>query len=97
MKEIIAIIFTTIFLSFSSHAGGGVGGSSGGGGSNPTQPFLTIQNQVIEDQEISLDSIDNIEIDFKIEYPKSKEEALILLRNKKIQSIQLIDGQIISY
>ena len=62
MKEIIAIIFTTIFLSFSSHAGGGVGGSSGGGGSNPTQPFLTIQNQVIEDQEISLDSIDSFKV-----------------------------------
>ena len=103
--RIITVLFLFFIILPISHAGEG----SGGGGPRPSRGLQFTLNKVqaspasegvtpfSTEEIILINSIDNIEISNEIKFPENFNEKIELLKKSEVQSIQLIDGQIISY
>lgn len=105
MRIITLLLLFFIILPI-SHAGEG----SGGGGPRPSHDLQFVLNKVQEvgptddgknpfdtREVILINSIDNIEVFDEVKFPETFDEKVDLLKKSEIQSIQLIDGQIISF
>lgn len=88
------IITLLMLLAPLYHVHAGPGGT-GGGPIKPGDNQLLLSKVVENSTLISL--IDNIEINNEIKFPETFNEKIELLKKDEVQSIQLIDGQVISY
>lgn len=84
------IFLLSLIFSFSPVLAGP--GGTGGGPITPSLPQQTLKLAPTD-----YDRIDNIEIDNEVKFPETLNEKIEMLKNSKIQSIQFIDGEIVSY
>tara|TARA_Y100000296_G_scaffold70940_1_gene86001 strand:- start:591 stop:863 length:273 start_codon:yes stop_codon:yes gene_type:complete len=90
MKKIIFALTITYSLNSFSGDGGVIGGG------NP-RVQLGLKS-IIQSPNVELvNQIDNIEIFDEVKFPETFKEKIDLLKKTEVQSIQLIDGQVISY
>tara|TARA_Y100000296_G_scaffold78781_1_gene101961 strand:- start:136 stop:441 length:306 start_codon:yes stop_codon:yes gene_type:complete len=99
------ILAITLILSFNTYAGeGGHGGGPRLSGNiqmalnrSPQGPGGTGGGPINLNDSQFIDKIDNIEISNEIKFPENFNEKIELLKKFEVQSIQLNNGQIISY
>lgn len=105
MKSILIFVLSFTILPI-CYAGEG----SGGGGPRPSNNIQYLLNKIqngpgvggggtpFSPREIqSINHIDNIEVSNEIRFPITFNDKIKLLKNLNLQSIQLVDGQIVEF
>lgn len=103
MKKIFIFIIALFQITTFSGEGGSSGGPRLSGDTQMTLnrfiqgPGGTGGGPINLNDSQFIDKIDNIEIFDEVQFPETFDEKIDLLKRSGVQSIQLIDGQIISY